>query len=107
MDKPPTNYQEYLERTGKHTHISGYGLDVTSHYPCPFCGAPGWASHKLMEIKEVMSKEHTCSECGRSAKLIFTEEPGSTSFELVQTGGDDPADWFTHNPRRIDNGDDA
>lgn len=104
MDKTPTTHEEYLARTHANTKITGYGMEVRSHYPCPFCAAPNWAEHLLMEMKEVMSKPHICSECGRSAKLIFTEAPGSTSFEMVQTGGPPPPAYFTHNMRRVEDG---
>lgn len=101
----PNTYEEYSAHTKENTKITGIGLgNVYTEYPCPFCAAPAWAKAELMETAKVMSQEHTCSECGRSAKCIFhnTDSGASTTMEMVQTGGDDQPDYFTQKMRRID-----
>ena len=73
--------------------ISGYGMDVTVHMPCPFCAAPEWMIFKILEQEEVSSKEHVCKECTRGARMIYTHDGPSTSFEVVQTQGPDSPDF--------------
>lgn len=104
MTETPKTYEEYLERTHKNTVISGFGLDTATEYPCPFCAAPHWAKTKLMETDKTLAQPHKCEECGRSAKFVFGEENdgATTTFELVQTGGDDQPDYFIIKARRME-----
>ena len=104
MSNTPKTYEEYLTRTNENTVISGFGLDVATEYPRPFCAAPHWAKSPLMETEKVLSQPHTCEECGRSEKFIFVHEDGgaTTRFELVQTGGDDQPDYFAVKSRRVE-----
>jgi hypothetical protein len=85
---------EYEAKFTRNQSISGYGLDVTMHMPCPFCATTGWMVYKILEMEEVSSREHVCSECGRGARMIYTHSGSSTSFEVVQTRGDDPPDYL-------------
>lgn len=75
--------------------MSGFGLETTMHAPCPFCAAPDFAIFKILETQAVLSQEHTCAECGRSTRTIFSQLPGQVSFEIVQTGGVDPPDFMS------------
>lgn len=86
--------QEYDKRFAENQQVSGFGLDTTVHMPCPFCAAPGWMITKVLEMEEVSSKEHVCSECGRGAKMIYTRKGGGVSFEVVQTQGPDCPDFL-------------
>lgn len=99
---PPTNMDELNARFMQNHSITGFGPAIAISVPCPLCAAAGWAEHKLLEMQEVLSKEHTCKECGRSFKMIFDEQPHSTSFEIVQTAGDDQPEWFPLKIRRVD-----
>lgn len=74
--------------------ITGFGWTgpdaVALHFACPFCASPGFADYFLLDMEPVMVQDHACLSCGRSARAIFSHADGGTSFELVQTGGDDP-----------------
>lgn len=99
----PKTYEEYLDRTKQNTKCDGFGLgQLVMSQPCFFCGAPELAKYTLLDMQQIMSHPHTCSECGRSAKIIFTEDGNTTQFECVQTGGSDQPDFFTHKVRRVD-----
>lgn len=97
----PNSKEEYLARFQSSRRIEGFGLDATIVYPCPFCAAPDWAKHKLLEIEEVMSKPHHCGECERSARLDLVRTATGVSFEVVQCGGPDQPDWLEPKMRRV------
>jgi len=99
----PTNMDEYNQRFKDNMKIEGFGLDVTQVFPCPFCAAPDWMTTKIIEVEQEMQKEHTCSECGRSAKSIVVRDDSGIRFNIVQTGGDDQPDWFEPKMQRIAN----
>src|SRR5215211_8739361 len=98
---PPTSPDQYNQRFKESHRLSGEGLGTVQHMPCPFCAAPDFVAFKILEMEPVMSKGATCGECGRSVKAIYTRTPETTTFELVQTGGDDPPNWVPR-LRRID-----
>lgn len=89
----PTSEKEYNERCIANARTSGFGLDVTQHFPCPFCSAPEWLAVKILQFEQVAAEAHLCGECGRSGKILFKRSENSTSFEFVQTAGPDPAPW--------------
>lgn len=68
---------------------------------CPFCAAPDWLTWEAPAVRKVMETGATCKECGRSCKAVFADAPGSVSFELVQTGGDDPPVYLVPKMRRV------
>jgi hypothetical protein len=92
----PQNLQEYHQRCRENNTISGQGSDnVRCHVPCPFCGAPDFMIFGILEIGAVGAKGATCSECGRSAKILtHGTQPGSIRCEMVQTGGADQPEWL-------------
>lgn len=103
MPHHPKNFAEYTERTNINTRITGQGIgNVYTHQPCFFCGAPDFMCYEIMQVEKVMSEGATCKECGRSCKAIFKHDRGSTAFEVVQTGGPEQPDYFTHKMRRVD-----
>lgn len=99
----PTSLEELNARATANIRIEGYGLEVRTVAACPWCGAPDWATWPVTDFEyKAMQTETTCSECGRSGKIIVTDHgDGSTSAEIVQTGGDDPPDWLAPAPRRV------
>lgn len=101
MHQQPTSVAEYTAAYHDNTRITGTGLDTTTHFPCPFCAAPDFMSAKILDTQSAMEQDSTCTVCGRSGKSIFTNSPGQTSFEFVQTGGDDLPDWFIPKMRRV------
>jgi len=97
----PTSYAEYLERFHANQKLSGYGLDVTVHLPCPFCAAPDFMVYKVIDSEAAMVDGSTCKECSRSAAMEFSvNTPSQKAFEVVQTGGDDQPDWLEPKMRR-------
>jgi hypothetical protein len=97
----PKDYDEYLKRLNENTKMEGFGFEVTMTVPCPFCAAPDFQKYLILEVEEAMAKDTTCKECGRSAKAIYHRSPGSTSFEVVQTGGPDQPEWLKPKMRRL------
>lgn len=96
----PTNKEEYLARFHMNQRIEGFGLDTTTHLPCPFCAAAGFMVLPVTSTHEALDAGATCKECGRSARGLITRTPTQTTMEMVQTGGDDPPDW-TPKMRRV------
>lgn len=108
----PRNMDEYMEQFMAGSTVSGYGLNVTQHLPCPWCCfkdfmllqpaagiAPG---DERPTLYDVMETEHRCIRCGRSGKNIIDREGGGVSAEFVQTGGPDSPDWLEPAPRRVE-----
>jgi len=89
MDK-----EAYEKKFAENQKITGYGMDVTIHMPCPFCAAAEWMVFKILEQEEVSSREHVCSACSRGAKMIYKHKEEGISFEVVQTRGDDGPDFL-------------
>jgi hypothetical protein len=89
----PQSSEEYNARFQASRRMSGYGLDTTVHLPCPFCAAPDWLVHRVIDTEAAMSEGATCQECGRSARAIINTQNGNKTFEIVQTGGFDPPPW--------------
>jgi hypothetical protein len=98
----PVSLEEYNRLFAQRTRIDGYGLDVTTVIPCPFCSASDFASWRIVSCHEDMGREATCRECGRSARTLVATDGSATTGELVQTGGPPPPDWLVPTPRRID-----
>lgn len=99
---PPTSISEYNRRFALNHKIEGFGITgVEQHTPCPFCAAPDFIVHKILETERAMSEGATCRECGRSAKAIIKHGDGGVQFEIVQTGGPDQPDWLVPKMRRV------
>jgi hypothetical protein len=99
---PPTNLSEYNRRFALNQEITGFGITgVEQHTPCPFCAAPDFMVHKILETEEAFSKGAECRECGRSAKALFDRSTGGVRFEIVQTGGPEQPDWLVPKMRRV------
>lgn len=99
----PNSMAEYSERFHNNNKIEGYGTAVKTIAPCPFCAASDWLCMPILDVEGALKKGATCKECGRSAKAIFKYENGDKSFEIVQTGGDDPPEWLQPKMRRVHN----
>lgn len=95
----PENFETYNALMCQRATVSGFGIDgVTQHFPCPFCAAEDWLVVKLIDFAQ--DHEETCSACGRSARLVYSKTPDSSSMQVVQTGGDDPPEWLVPAPPR-------
>jgi len=99
----PKNRYEYLARFAANQKITGFGSEVKTHFPCPFCAAPDWMIHPITDGLAgypVIRAIHHCGECGRSARVNLQNDGAGISFEFVQTGGDDQPDWLQPQMRR-------
>lgn len=86
----PATFEEYEERTSQNTEIVGHGLATATHVACPFCGAAGYAVWPVMSAQEAMSKDTTCTACGRSGRAVVERTESGIEVEFVQTAGEDP-----------------
>lgn len=98
----PTSMEELNALTTANVGYEGFGPKTTLVMPCPFCAAPGSLRSRVLHAEEDMGKGGDCQTCGRSWRAEFTRQAGGTAFEIVQTGGDDPPDWFQPKMRRVD-----
>lgn len=90
----PVDADEYARLSMERTVIDGFGLDVATHAPCPFCAAAEFMvlmpaagivpGDDRPTLHETLATEHTCSECGRSCRAIVEATMGQTTFEFVQ-----------------------
>jgi len=101
MNGTPRSHEEYLARFAANQHYFGFGLETGLSMPCPFCAAADFLASRILEVEQKLEVGATCRECARSAKAIFTREPGITRFEIVQTGGPDQPDWLLPKMRRV------
>jgi hypothetical protein len=101
IDKPPTNMEELTRRCQNNTQFAGYSADTRSILPCPFCGAAGFMTIRLVAAEQDMADGGTCRECKRGAKMIIEKKGNGTVFEIVQDGGADPPEWLEPKIRRI------
>lgn len=90
----PQSKLAFEARFHENERIEGYGSDTTMIVPCPFCAAPDFMRWKILQMEETLSAGATCAECGRSCKGIFEHRRDSVHFEMVQTGGSEPAEWI-------------
>lgn len=91
---------EYLERVNKNQEITGFGMEVTMHMPCPFCGAPDFMVYLVLETEIAAKRGAVCKECKRGARALFDHSQGGVQFEFVQTEGPDPDVEGVIMPRR-------
>lgn len=107
MAEPETK-EQYEGRWTYNYHIEGYGIEqVTTHFPCPFCGAAEWYVVRLIDFGNTTGAI-LCKECGRSARHIVKRSPGHTTMALVQVTGPDPSPWIPiMREDELENADDA
>lgn len=101
----PDSIEQYNARYHKNVRFEGYGLEVRTVLPCPFCAAPDFlvfpVTAGLSDYKEVQ-EETKCKECNRSGRNVITKDQhGSIRMEFVQTAGNDPPKWFPFKIRRV------
>ena len=88
----PQTAEEFEARFTQNEKVSGYGMFVTVHLPCPFCAAAEFMVHRVVDVEASMRKGAVCRECGRGARAIFKKSfsGNMTTIQIVQTVGDDP-----------------
>lgn len=90
----PRTQAEFERRYHASAQMDGVGIAGTMmHVPCPFCAAPDWIVHKLVDTQRAYRKGAVCNQCLRSAHAVCDSVQGYTSLRMVQTGGADPAPW--------------
>jgi hypothetical protein len=63
----PQSMDEYTKRFYENQKIDGFGIYGTGmRVPCPFCAAPDFIVHKILETEDAYGKGGTCKQCGRS-----------------------------------------
>jgi hypothetical protein len=89
---------EYENRYQENQALSGFGLEVKTHLPCPFCAAPEFLVYPIWppdEHQKALEKGADCKECGRGMRVVYTANTQSMlAFKMVQTKGDDPPDYI-------------
>lgn len=89
----PTSKEQYDERTARNVEVVGFGFDVATVFPCPFCAAKGWKTVKVMDMEKAFAEPTKCGACERSCHVQMAKTAFSTSMRFVQTDGPDPAPW--------------
>jgi hypothetical protein len=96
--KDPTNMEEYNHLYMLRTKITGFGIEVMQHLPCPFCAAPEMLTMSPWEMATTWGdhhvEEHTCDHCGRSIRLTFERTGEGSSIKSEQCGGDPQPEWL-------------
>lgn len=99
----PESMEQLAQLATQNMRIEGFGLDVVTVAPCPFCAEPDWMRWPVTDPRTPMEAGATCKSCHRGAKAIFTDLPGGgVSFEFVQTSGPAQPDWMQPQMRRLE-----
>jgi hypothetical protein len=89
----PASKEEFEAKFEKNTAYYGKYLGTGMKMPCPFCAEPDFLVYLIIEVNEKLKEGAVCKHCQRGCKGIVVENPGSISFRMVQTSGDDPSPW--------------
>lgn len=91
----PKTRQEYEARFMGAYAIEGKGIDgLRVRVPCPACAAPDFLTYGALDVETAWTAGAVCIECGRGFRAIFDHSvPMVTSWEIVQTRGDDVPPW--------------
>lgn len=99
----PETLDEYTKLFNSRVRYEGAGLGTAMISPCPFCCAPDNIRVVVMQAEISYEKGASCTECGRSWRAVLNRTGGGIAFEIVQTGGPDPAAYLPP-MRRLDPG---
>ncbi len=92
-DTEPKTREEYEHRAASHMAISGFGMDVTQHFPCPACSARDWMVIRILDLDTKGAEPTRCRECGRTLRIEFNRSSFSTSFRVLLVEGPDVSPW--------------
>jgi hypothetical protein len=100
----PRDVEELGAAQMANARIEGYGFEVTTVMPCPWCGTADWARLKIAEMTMEpgdYAVKGSCGRCGREGEIRVTRSPGETVGGFVQTGGPDAPEWLQPAPPRV------
>lgn len=101
----PRSMEELNERTfaSMADAVEGYGADVVTTIPCPWCGSPEFMRLRITHTDEDMATNTTCKRCGRSGmNLVEYQRGGGKTATFVQTGGPVAPEWMENPPLRVE-----
>jgi transcription elongation factor Elf1 len=97
----PKSRDEFQRRFRSNSFLDDTGFSVTQHFPCPACAAADWLVTRLVDLDQFVGQEFVCHECGRGF-AFHSPSSGvtSSSYEVVQTCGEDLPPWIPFIQRR-------
>jgi len=88
----PKSRKEYEEKLRKNTAYANDKLSCTM--PCPFCAEPGFATYRITEVDETLSKGAVCKYCFRGMRTLkIDHKHGVTEMRFIQTEGPEPGPY--------------
>lgn len=96
MPNDPKTLADFERLAMLNASVSGFGVEVVNHIPCPFCAAAGWLDFPITAALTGYAEitgPRICASCGREGRLdIHSDEDsnGSMSFGFVQIAGPPP-----------------
>lgn len=94
----PQSMEELNTMAQAGMRLTGYGLEVTQHMPCPFCAAPDcmrlipWKMAQRGDADYAVTA--TCAECGRTFEVRVEHASGGVQGGFVHVGGDPQPEWM-------------
>jgi hypothetical protein len=90
----PPNIEEYNARQIENAYLSGQGMDVKVHTPCPFCAAGDWHEYRIIDVLAQEGETIFCAECGRTGQFNVWSADGSTHAAISLEAGPDVPDFL-------------
>jgi hypothetical protein len=90
----PISMSDYVQKFTSNQRISGYGLEVTMHVPCPFCATPDWLVHRVLDTEGAYSRGAVCRHCSRGCRALVSHDQGGVAMRFVQTCGPEQPSWL-------------
>lgn len=93
MQPDPPTLEAYTAQFHRNQKVTGYGIDVTMHMPCPGCAQPGFMDMSPMQAALApelpWAGDHTCENCGRAFRFTEVRGHGSLGMTMGQIAGPD------------------
>lgn len=91
----PQTKADYERAYMANYEVTGYGPEVTNHFPCPVCAKPDWYVVKLVDFGlpleargQYKGEDLPCDCCGRVFRFIMSRDDNSTSMHMEMVSGD-------------------
>lgn len=93
----PATLEDLHRLIQENCHFSGTSPNVQVHAACPFCGAPDFWCHPLLETEKALEDGTVCGQCGRGMRALVTRsaDGNEVRMRMVQTCGDDPPPYLS------------